>query len=90
MIELEFKMHITVKLFAVVRERAGTPEAILDLPAGATVAAAAAILGERFPSIGDLLKKTAFAVNCEYAPLERPLADGDEMALIPAVSGGSL
>jgi molybdopterin converting factor subunit 1 len=81
-------MRIAVKLFAVIREAAGVSDVSLDLPDGATVAAAAVMLGERFPAIGDLIRKTSFAVNCEYAPAERPLADGDELAVIPAVSGG--
>jgi molybdopterin converting factor subunit 1 len=82
-------MRVTVKLFAVVRERAGASELSLDVPAGATVASAAAMLGERFPAIGDLIRKTSFAVNCEYAPSDRVLADGDELAFLPAVSGGA-
>lgn len=82
-------MRINVRLFAVAREKAGASEAVIELPAGATVAAAAAAIAGRFPTIAAAIPKMAFAVNREYAPLERPLRDGDELALIPAVSGGT-
>jgi len=79
---------VTVKLFAVLREKAGASEERIELPAGATVGAAAAEIGRRFPSLNGLISKTSFAVNREYAKTDRILADGDELALIPAVSGG--
>jgi MoaE-MoaD fusion protein len=84
---VSIKVH--VKLFAVLREKAGEAAAELELPAGATVAAAAIALGKRFPAINDLIPKTAFAVNQAYAKSEQTLADGDELAFIPAVSGGA-
>jgi molybdopterin converting factor subunit 1 len=82
-------MTITVKLFALLRDRAGVAEASLELPAGATVATAAERLAERFPAIAALLPRVAFAVNREYVPRSTELHDGDEMAVIPAVSGGT-
>ena len=81
-------MRITVKLFAILRERAGTGETILELPAGATVAAAVSALSANYSAIAGLIGKSAFAVNLEYTGADRPLIDGDELALIPAVSGG--
>lgn len=83
-------MTITVKLFAVLRDKAGVPGATLDLPAGATAADAAAAVGDRYPAAKGLIAKAALAVNHEYARPDRPLADGDEVALIPAVSGGAV
>ena len=76
-------MHVVVRLFAGLRERAGAGERRLELPAGARVGEvwAALDLGER---PGSLL----YAVNREYASDDRLLADGDEIALIPPVSGG--
>jgi molybdopterin synthase catalytic subunit len=82
-------MRITVKLFAILRDQAGASEAAVDLPAGATVAAAAAEIARRFPPLAAAIPKIAFAVNQEYAPSSRPLRDGDELAMIPAVSGGT-
>ena len=81
-------MRINVKLFAVLRERAGTERVDLDLEPGATVAAAAEQIGQRLPSIRPLLPRVAFAVNRAYAKLDTTLADNDELALIPPVSGG--
>ena len=81
-------MTIPVKLFALVRDRAGASEATLVVPAGATVGDAAERLAERFPAAAGLLPRVAFAVNREYVPRSTVLRDGDELAVIPPVSGG--
>ena len=81
-------MRIRVKLFAILRERAGAGEIQLDLPEGATVASAATSLAERLPAIAAYARRAAYAVNCEYVGAEMVLKDGDELALIPPVSGG--
>jgi molybdopterin converting factor subunit 1 len=81
-------MCINVKLFAIVRERAGADEVELSLPSGATIEAAQRELAVRFPPIADLLPRAAFAVNQAYAPRDTILNDGDELAVIPPVSGG--
>jgi len=81
-------MRVTVKLFAVLRERAGLAELPLDLPDGHNVAGASKQLAQRLPAIRDLLPRVAFAVNCEYVPTSTVLNDGDELAIIPPVSGG--
>jgi molybdopterin converting factor subunit 1 len=82
-------VNVTVKLFAIVKERAGVGEVSLDMPAGATVAAAGRALVERFPALNEFEPRVAYAVNREYASRETVLRDGDELALIPPVSGGS-
>lgn len=81
-------IHVTVKLFAVLRDRAGTNEVAVELPAGATAADAADAAAGRFPAIRPHLATAAVAVNLAYAARSTPLADGDEVALIPPVSGG--
>ena len=81
-------MRLAVKLFALLRDRAGVAELALDLPPGSTVSAAADRLAERFPPIAAMLPRVAFAVNREYVPRTTELRDGDELALIPPVSGG--
>ena len=81
-------MTVTVKLFAILRERAERSELRLELPLAATVAAAREALGDRIPSIREYLPRVAWAVNRSYAPVETELHDGDELAAIPAVSGG--
>ena len=81
-------MTVRVRLFAVVRERVGVSSLELELPGGSTVAAARRALADRFPALADLLPACAFAVNQAYVKLGSPLSDGDELALIPPVSGG--
>jgi molybdopterin converting factor subunit 1 len=76
-------MQITVRLFAQLRERAGTNELSIELPEGARVRDALDELGDL---AGDL--PVVMAVNREYADREAPLSPGDELALIPPVSGG--
>ena len=76
-------MEVTVRLFAMLRERAGRAELALELPDGARVRDALAELrglAEGVPLV--------MAVNREYADEERVLDPGDELALIPPVSGG--
>ena len=81
-------MRVIVKLFAVLRERAGIGELLLELPAGATAQSAAAALAERTPALRQFLGRCAFAVNRSYVPSSATLNDGDELAIIPPVSGG--
>jgi molybdopterin synthase catalytic subunit len=76
-------MEVTVRLFAMLRERAGASEVTVDLPEGARVRDALAALG----GLADGLP-LVMAVNREYAADDAPLAPGDELALIPPVSGG--
>ena len=76
-------MEVTVRLFAMLRERAGASEVTLELPEGARVSDALAELG----SIAEGLP-LVMAVNREYAKEDQPLDAGDELALIPPVSGG--
>ena len=77
-------MRIAIRLFAGLRELAGTRSREIELPEGATAAAVwpALELGEEPPGL-------LLAVNRAYVPRETPLADGDEVALIPPVSGGA-
>jgi len=81
-------MRITVKLFAIVRERAGQSELSMEFADAATVAIAAEKLAGQFPQIAQFLSRAAFAVNQNYASRETLLQDGDELAVIPPVSGG--
>jgi molybdopterin converting factor subunit 1 len=78
-------VEVKVRLFAMLRERAGAPELLLDLPEGARVRDALgelSALAEGLPLV--------MAVNREYAGEDQPLNAGDELALIPPVSGGEL
>lgn len=76
-------MRVTVRLFAGLREHAGFAERELELPNEATVDAVWPALG-----LGGEPAGLLYALNKEYTERNRPLADGDEVALIPPVSGG--
>ena len=75
---------VRVRLFAGLRERAGRAELELELPEGARVADALAAVGELTAGV-----PVVMAVNREYADTDALLTPGDELALIPPVSGGS-
>ena len=80
---------VSVRLFAQLREAAGRDEVALELPEGATVAELLDAL-EHNDGVGGALARTSvvIAVNRDYADRERQLSEGDEVALIPPVSGG--
>lgn len=77
-------MTVRVRLFAMLRERAGRDVVELELPDGASVADALDALSDVTAGITCVM-----AVNRDYAEPGRVLAAGDELALIPPVSGGS-
>jgi MoaE-MoaD fusion protein len=74
-------VRVTVRLFAGLRERAGWSTRELDDVGRVDDVWRALVLGDEPAGL-------LYAVNKEYADRERPLADGDEVALIPPVSGG--
>ena len=78
-------MQVRVKLFAGLRERAGSAELELELPDGAVV-------GDALKEVRALTEgvPVVMAVNQEYADPSAPLHGGDEVALIPPVSGGAV
>jgi MoaE-MoaD fusion protein len=78
-------MQVRVRLFAGLRERAGTDELALELPDGACVRDALASMRELTAGV-----PVVMAVNHEYAAGDERLSAGDELALIPPVSGGSV
>jgi molybdopterin synthase catalytic subunit/molybdopterin converting factor small subunit len=75
---------VVVRLFAGLREQAGTGRQEVELPEGASVADLWPALG-----LGDEPSGLLYAVNRAYAEPQQPLVDGDEVALIPPVSGGA-
>jgi len=77
-------MRVAVRLFAGLRERAGTAARDIELADGATV-------GDVWPALtlGDEPAGLLYAVNKEYAERASSLSDGDEVAVIPPVSGGA-
>jgi molybdopterin synthase catalytic subunit len=81
-------VRVRVRLFAVQRELAGTREVQLDLPEQGTVEDAWAMLVARYPALEPGRAFVRFARNADYADPGTSLADGDELAVIPPVSGG--
>ena len=76
-------VHVRVRLFAALRERAGTGSVDLDLPEGATVADVWSALG-----LGDEPAGALYALNRAYVDRQARLSGDDEVAVIPPVSGG--
>jgi len=79
---------VTVRLFALARERAGRSQVVLDLPEPATVADLRRVLAASYPELAPLVPSLLIAVESEYAPDDRSVTAGDEVAAIPPVSGG--
>jgi molybdopterin converting factor subunit 1 len=81
-------VRVRVRLFASLREAAGGGEWALELREGATAEDAWRALAARHPSLSHRRLSLAAAVNRRYAAFETVLAEGDEVAFIPPVSGG--
>ena len=82
-------MHISVRLFALARERTQRSQLELELPAAATVADLRAALRARWPELAALWSRALIAVNEEYAEDGAIITAGAELAVIPPVSGGT-
>lgn len=82
-------MRVRVRLFAALVEAAGRDLIELSLPAGATVRTALEAVGERVPAVGRYGGSLLTAVNLDYVKGDYLLREGDEVALIPPVSGGA-
>jgi molybdopterin synthase catalytic subunit len=81
-------LSLTVLLFAAARDLAGAESATVELPSDATAGQLRAALARDFPALAALLAKSAVAVNHDFADDDRVLTPGDEVAVIPPVSGG--
>jgi MoaD family protein len=82
-------LRVRIRLFAIQRELAGAREIALELAPAATIEDAWTALVERHPVLAPGRPAVRFARNGEYADPQTTLADGDELAVIPPVSGGS-
>ena len=81
-------MRVTVRLFARLRDLAGTGEIVRDVPAGATVRTVWDGLVAEHPQIAPYAESMSCAVNADYARMTTAIGDGDEVAFLPPVSGG--
>ncbi len=81
-------MRVTIRLFARLRELAGTAELGCDLPVGSRVSDAWRCLAEKCPAVAAYGSSVSAAVNADYARMDTAVSDGDEVAFLPPVSGG--
>jgi len=80
--------NITIKYFASIADRMGKAEEIREVPQGCTPACLLGTLGHERPELKEALAACRVAVNLSFADDAQELAENDEVALIPPVSGG--
>ena len=81
-------MRITILAFAKLRDLVGAPRLVRDVPAGSTVEDVWQALAGEFPAAAPYRASLSAAVNAAYAKFATPVAEGDEVAFLPPVSGG--
>jgi molybdopterin converting factor subunit 1 len=82
-------VRVTVRMFARLRDIAGPAEGVRDVPPGATIGTLWRQLAEEFPALAAYERSISTAVNADYARMDHVLGDGDEVAFLPPVSGGT-
>lgn len=81
-------MKVTVKLFAAYQDAYGQTEIELDVESGITVETIGDRIRAPYPELTALASVTRYGINHEFVPPEQTVAPGDEIVLIPPVSGG--
>jgi molybdopterin converting factor subunit 1 len=81
-------MRVNVRLFARLRDIAGTPDLAREVPPGATVGDVWRKLVAEFPEMARYDSSISSAVNADYAKMGTALSDNDDVAFLPPVSGG--
>jgi molybdopterin converting factor subunit 1 len=81
-------MRVTVRLFARLRDIAGSAEMARDVPSGATIRTVWTGLAGEFPDLAAYERSLSSALNADYARMDEEVHDGDEIAFLPPVSGG--
>jgi molybdopterin converting factor subunit 1 len=81
-------MRVTVRLFARLRDIAGSGDFTREVPDGSTAADVWRALAAEFPEMARYDTSISTAVNANYAKMSTPLSDNDEIAFLPPVSGG--
>ena len=81
-------MRVVIRLFARLRDIAGSADLVRDAPAGATVADVWRSLVAEYPEMARYDSSISSAVNADYAKMTAALSEGDEVAFLPPVSGG--
>jgi molybdopterin converting factor small subunit len=81
-------MRVTVRLFARLRDLAGTGELVAEVGPGATIADVWSRVVERHPALAPYAGSLSAARNLEYTRVSAAVAEADEIAFMPPVSGG--
>jgi len=81
-------MRVKVRLFARLRDIAGAAELPREVGADATIRTVWHQLVDEFPDLARYERSISSAVNADYARMDDPVRDGDEIAFLPPVSGG--
>jgi molybdopterin synthase catalytic subunit len=81
-------MRVRVLYFGILRERLGIREETIEIPAGTTAGQITAALSKRHGDLANGVASLRLAVNLEYVDSDKVLAENDEVAVIPPVSGG--
>jgi molybdopterin converting factor subunit 1 len=81
-------MRVTVRLFARLRDLAGSGELVRDVEGPATVENVWKALVAETPALGEYERTMSVAVNADYSRMSAAVRDGDEVAFLPPVSGG--
>ena len=79
---------VEVLLFGAAADRAGTRKVELEIEESSTLAEVWPLLEEMYPGLSPMRDTLAFAVNGEYARMDERVDPGDEVAVLPPVSGG--
>ena len=82
-------MQVTIRLFALAKQKVGRSELTLELPESSTVAHMRQEIARACPELAPLLSSLMIAIDSEYADDQRRVEPGQEIALIPPVSGGA-
>jgi molybdopterin converting factor subunit 1 len=82
-------IQVSLLLFASVAEAAGSRRREVRVPAGTTARGLFQLLAEDVPALAGRADHVSFARNQQFVPPDTVLADGDELAVIPPVSGGA-
>ena len=83
-------MRARVLFFGMLKELVGRPAEEAEFPEGADLRAVFEAYALRYPVLRDLARSIVIARNQEFAELSTPLAEGDEVAFLPPVSGGAI
>jgi molybdopterin converting factor subunit 1 len=81
-------MRVTVRLFARLKDLVGSAELARQVDPASDVRAVWSDLVREFPALAPYTASISGAVNAEYAGMDAPVAEGDEVAFLPPVSGG--